>query len=195
MLLDSNTIFAVLPVTASHGRAGSGLKLFSHPHEIFRRRRAECRNLLQGFARFEPLSLFCASNRHISHLRMSGSCESDLSHQSGNDSDDKGSVASSHVSGVPYLLGSRKQARQQTQIAVQAWVFYGLITADATLLHAEPDDPEEGPFPRLKSMLLPHWTSVYPHLEARIQSSSCISVSSAISQASWDVSVMKRMHR
>ena len=139
---------------------GPVLKLFSHPRRIFRRRRAECRNSLQGFAHFEPLSQFSALNRHIFHLRMSESCESDLSHQSGNDSDDKGSVASSHASEVPDPLGSRKRIRPQTQISGQAWVYYGFITADAALLHAESDDPEEGPFPRLKSMLLAHWTSV-----------------------------------
>ncbi len=100
---------------------------------------------------------------------MSESCESDLSHQSGNDSDDKGSVASSHASEVPDPLGSRKRIRPQTQISGQAWVYYGFITADAALLHAESDDPEEGPFPRLKSMLLAHWTSVCPNLEARIK--------------------------
>ena len=100
---------------------------------------------------------------------MSESSGSDFSHLPGNDSDDGGSVAASHASEMPDTLGSRKRARSPIQIRGKAWVFYGLITVDAALLHAESDDPEEGPFPRLKSMLLAHWTSVYPHLEARIK--------------------------
>ena len=99
---------------------------------------------------------------------MSESSESDFSHHPGKDSDDEGSVASSHASEVPDPLSSRKRTRPQTQILGEACVFYGLITADAALLHAESDDPDEGPFPRLKAMLLAHWTSVYPQLEARI---------------------------
>ena len=53
--------------------------------------------------------------------------------------------------------------------SLPAWVFYGLITTDATLLYAESDDNEEGPFPRLKSLLLAHWTSIHPKLEDRIK--------------------------
>ena len=99
---------------------------------------------------------------------MSESSESDFSHHPGKDSDDEGSVPSSHASDMPDSLDSRKRARPPKQIRGNAWVFYGLITADAALLHAESDDPDEGPFPRLKAMLLAHWTSVYPQLEARI---------------------------
>ena len=99
---------------------------------------------------------------------MSESSGSDSSHHPGNDSDDEGSVTASSVSEVPETLGCRKRARPNTQISGKVWVFYGLITADAALLHAESDDPDEGPFPRLKAMLLAHWTSVYPQLEARI---------------------------
>ena len=100
---------------------------------------------------------------------MSESSESDFSHHPGKDSDDEGSVPSSHASDMPDSLDSRKRARPPKQIRGNAWVFYGLITADAALLHAESDDPDEGPFPRLKAMLLAHWTSVYPQLEARIK--------------------------
>jgi len=101
---------------------------------------------------------------------MSESSGSDFSHHHGNDSDDEGSVLSSHASDMPdTLVGSKKRARPPTQIRGKAWVFYGLITADAALLHAESDDNEEGPFPKLKSLLLAHWTSIYPHLEDRIK--------------------------
>jgi hypothetical protein len=100
---------------------------------------------------------------------MSESSGSDFFHHPGNDSDDEGSVPSSHASDMPDTLGSKKRARLPTQIRGKAWVFYGVITADAALLHAESDDNEEGPFPRLKSLLLAHWTSVHPHLEDRIK--------------------------
>ena len=100
---------------------------------------------------------------------MSESSESDFPHHPGKDSDDEGSVPSSHASDMPDSLDSRKRARPPIQIRGKAWVFYGLITADAALLHAESDDPDEGPFPRLKAMLLTHWTSVYPQLEARFE--------------------------
>ena len=99
---------------------------------------------------------------------MSESSESDFSHHPGKDSDDEGSVPSSHASDMPDSLDSRKRARPPIQIQGKAWVFYGLITADAALLHAESDDPDQGPFPKIKAMLLAHWTSVYPQLEARI---------------------------
>ncbi len=73
---------------------------------------------------------------------MSESSESDFSHHPGKDSDDEGSVPSSHASDMPDSLDSRKRARPPTQIRGKAWVFHGLITADAALLHAESDDPE-----------------------------------------------------
>ncbi len=57
---------------------------------------------------------------------------------------------------MPDTLGSKKLARLPTQIQGNAWVFYGLITADAALLHAESDDNEAGPFLRLKPLLLAH---------------------------------------
>ena len=66
-------------------------------------------------------------------------------------------------------LGSRKRTRQLTQIVGKALVFNGLITADSALLHAESVDNVEGPLQRLKSRLLAHWTSVYSHLEDRIE--------------------------
>jgi hypothetical protein len=101
---------------------------------------------------------------------MSESSGSDFSHHRGNDSDNEGSVPSSHASDMPdTLLGSKKRARPPTQIVGKAWVFFGLITADAALLHVESDDNEEGPFPRLKSLLLAHWTSIHPKLEDRIK--------------------------
>jgi hypothetical protein len=100
---------------------------------------------------------------------MSESSGSDLSHYPGNDSDAEGSLASSHASEMHDTLESRKRTRPPKQILGKAWVFHGLITADAALLHAESDDNEEGPFPGLKSLLLAHWTSVCPHLEARIK--------------------------
>ena len=101
---------------------------------------------------------------------MSESSGSDFSHHRGNDSDDEGSVPISHASDMPdTLVGSKKRARPPTQIAGKAWVFFGLITADAALLHAESDDNEEGPSPRLKSLLLAPWTSIHPQLEDRIK--------------------------
>jgi hypothetical protein len=113
----------------------------------------------------------CALNIPTSHIRMSEFSGSDLSHHPGNDSDDEGSVASSHASEMTDTLRGRKRTRQPTQILGKAWVFYELTTADAALMHSESDDNEKGPFPRLKSLLLAHcqWTSVYPHLEARIE--------------------------
>jgi hypothetical protein len=101
---------------------------------------------------------------------MSESSGSDFSHHRGNESDNEGSVPSSHASDMPdTLLGSKKRARPPTQIVGKAWVFFGLITADAALLHVESDDNEEGPLPRLKSLLLAHWTSIHPKLEDRIK--------------------------
>jgi hypothetical protein len=110
---------------------------------------------------------------------MSESSGSDFFHHPGNDSDDDGFVPSSHASDMPDTLGSKKRARLPIHIRGKSWVFYGLITADAALLHAKSDDNEEGPFPRLKSLLLAHWTSIHPHLEDRIKSSSFTSPSSA----------------
>ena len=73
---------------------------------------------------------------------------------------------------MPDILGSKKRARVSsrllTQLRGKAWALYGLIsviTADAALLHAKSHKNEEGPFPRLKSLLLTHWTSIYRHLE------------------------------
>jgi hypothetical protein len=100
---------------------------------------------------------------------MSESSGSDFSHHYGYDSNDEGSVPSSHALDMPDTPGSKKRPRQPTQIRGKAWVFYGLITADAALLHAESDDNEESPFPRLKSLLLAHWTSIHPKLEDRIK--------------------------
>ena len=100
---------------------------------------------------------------------MSASSGGDFFHHSGYDSNDEGSVPSSHASDMPDTPGNKKRPRQPTQIRGKAWVFYGLITADAALLHAESDDNEEGPFPRLKSLLLAHWTSIHPKLEDRIK--------------------------
>ena len=102
---------------------------------------------------------------------MSLSSGSDFSHHSGYDSNDEGSVPSSYASDMPDTPGSkqRARARPRTQVVGKAWVFYGIITADAALLHAESDDNEEGPFPRLKSLLLAHWTSIHPQLEDRIK--------------------------
>ncbi len=100
---------------------------------------------------------------------MSGSCGSDFFYHPGNDSDDEGIVASSHASEMSDTVGSRKRTRPPTQIVSKTWVFCGLIIADAALLHAQSDDNEEGPFPRLKSLLLAHCTRVYPHFEDRIE--------------------------
>jgi hypothetical protein len=74
-------------------------------------------------------------------------------------------------------VGRIKLTRPPTQIvgiaATKAWVLYGVITADAALLHAESDDNEEGPFSRLKSLLLAYCTSD-PHLRIELKSSSFI---------------------
>ena len=83
---------------------------------------------------------------------MSESSGSDFSHRPGYDSDDEGSVPSSHASDMPDTPGNKKRPRQPTQIRGKAWIFYGLITADAALLHAESDDNEEGPIPALGSL-------------------------------------------
>jgi hypothetical protein len=99
---------------------------------------------------------------------MSKSSGSDLSDRPGDDSDGERSVACFHAPEMPYTPDSKKRARTK-QIRGKAWVFHGLITADAALLHAESDDNEEGPFPRLNSLLLAHWTSIHPHLEDRIK--------------------------
>jgi hypothetical protein len=63
-----------------------------------------------------------------------------------------------------------KRTRGPPQIIGKAWVFHGLITTDANLLHSESDNNnEEGPFPNVQSLLLAHWTSVLQHLDDKIK--------------------------
>jgi len=165
MFPDSNKIFPVLQVTARHVPSRPGFKTTFPTH----RESSEVQGQnAETSCRVLPALSPCALNTPLSHPRMSESSESDFSHHPGKDSDDEGSVPSSHASDMPDSLDSRKRARPPTQILGKAWVFHGLITADAALLHAESDDPEESPFPRLKSMLLAHWKTVCPLLEPRI---------------------------
>ncbi len=102
---------------------------------------------------------------------MSESSGSDFSLHPGYDSNGEGfaTVPSSHASDMADTPGSKKRPLQPTQIRGKAWVFYGLITTDAALLHAESENNEEGPFPRLKSLLLAHWTSIHPKLKGNIK--------------------------
>ena len=139
-------IIALLPVTARHGRAGSEFKMLFPTHrqssEVEGHNARTCCRVLPAPCPF-------ALNIPISHIQMSESSGNDFFHHRGNDSDNEGSVPSSHASDMPdTLLGSKKRARPPTQIVGKAWVFFGLITADAVLLHVESDDYEEGPFPR-----------------------------------------------
>ncbi len=112
--------------------------------------------MLQGFARFE----LCALNIPISPLQMYKCSGSDLSNHLGYDSGDDGSVAS-HVSEMTNTPDkNRKRTLGPPQNIGKAWVFHGLITTDADLLHTESDNNEEVPFPNFQSLLLAHWTSV-----------------------------------
>ena len=135
--------------------------------------------------RFLPASRSCALNTSLSHLRMSDSSGSGISYHHGDDSDDEG-----HASDMPDTPNSKKRARPK-QIQGKAWIHHGIITVDAALLHTASENDDNGPFSSLKALLLALWTSIYLQLEPKIKSSSCISHSSATSQASWHVRVMK----
>ncbi len=67
------------------------------------------------------------------------------------------------------LQAAKSAHDSQRKFEAKPGYFYGLITADAALLHAESDDNEESPLPRSKSLLLAHWTSIHPKLEDRIK--------------------------
>jgi hypothetical protein len=101
--------------------------------------------------------------------KCSGSNLSDHLEYDSDDSDDDCSVAS-YVSEMTNTPGrNRKRTRGPPHIIGKAWVFHGLITTDANLLHNESDYNEEGPFPNLQSLLLAHWTSVLQHLDHKIK--------------------------
>ncbi len=127
---------------------------------------------------------------------MSDSSGSGISDHHGDVSDDEGSVsgsvAPSHASDMPDTPISKKREHDQN-IQGKAWIYHGIITVDAALLHTASENDDDGPFSSLKALLLALWTSIYLQLEPKIKSSSCILHSSATSQASWHVRVMKRI--
>ena len=69
---------------------------------------------------------------------MSDSSGSGISDHHGDVSDDEGSVAgsvaASHASDMPDTPISKKRARTK-QIQGKAWIYHGIITVDAALLH------------------------------------------------------------
>ena len=92
---------------------------------------------------------------------MSDSSGSGISDHHGDVSDDEGSVAgsvaASHASDMPDTPISKKRARTK-QIQGKAWIYHGIITVDAALLHTASENDDDGPFSSLKSLLLALWT-------------------------------------
>ena len=80
---------------------------------------------------------------------MSDSSGSGISYHHGDDSDGEGSVAASHASNMPDTPNSKKRARP-IQIQGKAWIYHGIITVDAALLHTASENDDDGPFSSLK---------------------------------------------
>jgi hypothetical protein len=103
---------------------------------------------------------------------MSDSSGSGISDHHGDVSDDEGSVAgsvaASHASDMPDTPISKKRARP-IQIQGKAWIYHGIITVDAALLHTASENDDDGPFSSLKALLLALWTSIYLQLEPKIK--------------------------
>ena len=103
---------------------------------------------------------------------MSDSSGSGISDHHGDVSDDEGSVAgsvaASHASDMPDTPISKKRARPK-QIQGKAWIYHGIITVDAALLHTASENDDDCPFSSLKALLLALWTSIYLQLEPKIK--------------------------
>jgi hypothetical protein len=67
---------------------------------------------------------------------------------------------------MPDTPNSKKRARP-TQIQGKAWIYHGIITVDAALLHNASENDDDGPFSSLKALAL--WTSIYLQLEPKIK--------------------------
>jgi hypothetical protein len=103
---------------------------------------------------------------------MSDSSGSGISDHHGDVSDDEGSVAgsvaASHASDMPDTPISKKRARPK-QVQGKSWIYHGIITVDAALLHTASENDDDGPFLSLNALLLALWTSIYLQLEPKIK--------------------------